>query len=144
MARAAGRHVRGVHPGALARLALLAAVSALLAAAWRAARRYRRYEVTGQSMLPALRHGDWVIVDTSAYRRTPPRPREVAMAMDPRNPARTLVKRVERVEPGGAVWLLGDNPPASTDSRTLAAFASRLLVGRVRWRYWPPPLGAIR
>ncbi len=90
-------------------------------------------------MLPALRPGDWVIVDSAAYRGRRPKPGEIAVALDPRDRSRTLVKRIAAVEPGGAARLLGDNPDASTDSRTLGAFPPSLLVGRVRWRYWPPP-----
>ena len=95
-------------------------------------------------MLPALRPGDWVIVDRYAYLRSGPRPGELALASDPRTPRRTLVKRVVRREPDGASWLLGDNADASTDSRTFGAFTAGALLGRVRWRYWPPPLGAVR
>lgn len=130
----------GRRAGLPLRLALLAAGSVLLALGGRrVARRFRRYEVTGESMLPALRPGDWVIVDSMAYRGRAPRAGEVALALDPRDPSRTLVKRVAGVEAGGATQLLGDNPDASTDSRTLGAFAPSLLAGRVRWRYWPPP-----
>ena len=95
-------------------------------------------------MEPALRPGDWVIVDASAYREASPRPGEIALALDPRDGARSLVKRVAAAGSGGGVRLLGDNPAASTDSRTLGAFPPSLLLGRVRWRYWPPPLGPVR
>jgi nickel-type superoxide dismutase maturation protease len=95
-------------------------------------------------MLPALRPGDWVIVDREAYREAGARRRQIALALDPRDEARTLVKRVAGVEARGGVRLLGDNPAASTDSRTLGAFPPALLLGRVRWRYWPPPVGAVR
>ena len=104
------------------------------------ARRYRRYEVAGASMLPALRPGDWVVVDRAARARAG----EIVLAGDPRDGERTMVKRVARRQPGGALWLLGDNRAASTDSRALGAFQPDLLLGRVRWRYWPPPLGAVR
>lgn len=95
-------------------------------------------------MLPALRPGDWVIVDGAAYRARAARRGEVALAADPRDAALTVVKRVAEVHSDGGVRLLGDNPSRSTDSRTLGAFAPALLQGRVRWRYWPPPLGAVR
>ena len=94
-------------------------------------------------MEPALRPGDWVIVDADAYREASPRRGEIALARDPRDPSRTLVKRVAAAASGG-VRLLGDRPEASTDSRTLGAFPPSLLLGRVRWRYWPPPAGAVR
>ena len=125
--------------------ALLAAAAVLVAgAALCLGRRYRRYAVSGASMLPALRPGDWVIVDREAYRVADARGGEIALALDPRDARRTLVKRVAGLDGAGAVRLLGDHAAASTDSRTLGAFPPALLLGRVRWRYWPPPLGRVR
>lgn len=115
------------------------------ALAWfvpRLAGRFTRYEIAGESMLPALRPGDWVIVDRRAWAYREPGEDEIALARDPRDPSRTLVKRIRACEPGGELWLLGDNARRSTDSRTLGAFSPEALLGRVRWRYWPPPLGA--
>ena len=104
-------------------------------------RRFTRYEIAGESMLPALRPRDWVIVDRLAWERSEPREGEIALVRDPRDPRRTLVKRIHVREPGGDLWLLGDNAAASTDSRTFGAFPPDALLGRVRWRYWPPPPG---
>jgi nickel-type superoxide dismutase maturation protease len=92
-----------------------------------------RFVVEGESMLPAYRAGDWLIVDTRVFRSRHPRVGEVVVARDPREPSRRLLKRVVRVEPGGAIWLEGDNPDASTDSRHFGAVTE--LVGLVRWRY---------
>ena len=112
----------------------------MAALAVRAARvRLVTYEVEGRSMLPALRPGDWVIVDRGGATS----PGTIVLAPDPREPQRTIAKRVAGIE-GGAAWLLGDNPPASTDSRTFGAVPLDELQGRVRWRYWPPPLGPVR
>ena len=126
------------------RVALGLGLGALAWVGLRLARRYVRYEIAGASMHPALRPGDWVIVDRRAYEGRPPRAGEVALARDPREGRRALVKRVARLEPDGRLWLLGDNAGASTDSRALGAFAAEALLGRVCWRYWPPPLGAVR
>jgi len=35
-------------------------------------------------------------------------------------------------------WMLGDNSPASYDSRFWGPVSEDLLIGKVRWRYWPP------
>lgn len=50
---------------------------------------------------------------------------------------RRIVKRVDHVDFHGALWLLGDNAEASTDSRTFGAVPREAIIGRVRWRYWP-------
>ncbi|HEX2172336.1 MAG TPA: nickel-type superoxide dismutase maturation protease, partial [Dehalococcoidia bacterium] len=99
-------------------------------------RRFRGYLITGESMLPAYADGDYVIVDLAAYRRRPPRLGEAVLARDPREPGRTLVKRVDRLDPDGRLWLLGDNPERSTDSRTFGPIPPDLVIGRVRWCYW--------
>lgn len=111
------------------------AVAATLAV--RAARRYRRFETSGRSMLPALEPGDWVLVDEFAYRGRLPRRGEIVVASDPREPGRDLVKRVSAVDLHGGVSLEGDNPDESTDSRQFGPVSASSVKGRVRWRYWP-------
>ncbi len=91
----------------------------------------------------ALREGDWVIVDEGAYRRRAPRVGDVVVAADPREPWRVVMKRVKRVEADGRLWLEGDNPAESTDSRVFGSVAASTVIGRVRWRYWPRP-GRVR
>ncbi len=88
-------------------------------------------------MSPALREGDFVVVDRKAFSGRMPRPGEVILATDPREPSRTLVKRVTWVDLHGQLWLEGDNPEGSTDSRQFGRVPSDALVGRVVFRYWP-------
>jgi nickel-type superoxide dismutase maturation protease len=102
-----------------------------------AARRYRRFEVSGNSMAPTLHPGDWLIVDESAYRGSLPRVGHVVIAADPREPARQLIKRVASVDLHGQVLLEGDNAAESTDSRHFGPVLASSVKGRVRWRYWP-------
>lgn len=101
-------------------------------------RRFVRYEVSGESMAPALLAGDYLVVDTRAYRRCLPRPGHVVVARDPRDPSRELVKRVRDVEPSGA-WIEGDSPASSTDSRVFGRVPLDNIAGRARLRYWPYP-----
>jgi type IV secretory pathway protease TraF len=61
---------------------------------------------------------------------------DVVAVVDPRTPARTLVKRVAESGPGG-VTVLGDNPPASTDSRQLGPLPVAAVRGRALYRYFP-------
>lgn len=102
-------------------------------------RRFSRYEVAGESMLPTLRPGDFLIVDRSAYVHAGPAPGHIAIAADPRVPENDLVKRITGVRAAdGSAWLEGDNPPYSTDSRTFGWVPRDSLRGRARFRYWPP------
>src|SRR4051812_26458912 len=95
----------------------------------------RRVLVAGPSMAPSARHGDQLLVDVRAVRR-PPRPGDVVIVRLPDRPL--SVKRVIRVQPDG-VWLEGDNPFGSTDSRDLGAVPADDVVGRVLVRLWPRP-----
>jgi len=104
---------------------------ALLAVA--AARRWLDVvEVRGRSMSPALRPGDRLLVA-----RARPRPGDVVLAADPRDPRRELIKRVGRIDPAG-LHLHGDNPAASTDARTFGPVPAEAVVWRGLMRYWPP------
>jgi nickel-type superoxide dismutase maturation protease len=101
--------------------------------------RFMRYRVVGPSMVPALADGDWVIADKRAYRRHEPAAGDIVAARDPRDLARVLVKRVIRAERDGRLWIEGDNPAESTDSRTFGPIAPRLITAKVVFRYWPRP-----
>lgn len=96
------------------------------------ARRFRRIEITGESMAPALEPGDRVVV----VRAGRPRTGDIVACVDPRDPNRTMVKRVVAgVGPGYTV--LGDNSDASTDSRHFGPIDADLIIGRLIFRYWP-------
>lgn len=101
------------------------------------ARRFERFEVTGESMVPALIPGDFVLVDRHAYHGRVPRRGDVVVSRDPRMEGRLLVKRVARVDLHDMVWLEGDNGEASTDSRAFGPVPLDHIEGRVVFRYWP-------
>lgn len=98
--------------------------------------------VSGRSMAPTLEPGDRVLVDRWTYERRPPRPGEVVLVEAPDR--RLMIKRVARPPgslapaPAPRVWLLGDNPGESEDSRLFGPVDRRRIRGRVVWRYWPP------
>ncbi|WP_269321656.1 S24/S26 family peptidase [Saccharothrix sp. NRRL B-16314] len=87
--------------------------------------------VVGPSMVPTLRTGDVVLVRYG----TAPRPNDLVLVRWPARPAQLSVKRAVRRD--GEGWHVeGDNPFASTDSRTLGPAE---VVGVVRFRLWPRP-----
>ena len=96
----------------------------------------RRVAVQGDSMRPGLEAGDRRLV--VGFPRPRPRPGDVVAVVDPRDGARVMVKRVASVDSGdGRVTVVGDNPDASTDSRTFGPVDPRLVLGRVIYRYLP-------
>ena len=107
----------------------LVAVVAVAVARWRP---LRRVEVVGDSMLPALRPGDRLLV----VRPAPLRPGDVVAVVDPRLASRTMVKRLAARGSEG-VTVLGDNAGASTDSRQLGPLAPSAIRGRAFYRYFP-------
>ncbi len=95
--------------------------------------RLRRVVVNGDSMRPGLEPGDRLLVVGFLKVRAG----DVVAVVDPRDGERVLVKRVESVDPTGSLTVLGDNPAASTDSRTFGAVDPALVLGRAVYRYWP-------
>jgi nickel-type superoxide dismutase maturation protease len=95
----------------------------------------RAVEVRGDSMLPALRPGDWLLVRTGARIV----PGSVVVARHPHEDL-LIVKRAARRDPGGW-WLESDNQRAAgrQDSWDFGAVPEDLIVGRVVLRYWPRP-----
>ena len=96
-------------------------------------------EVRGGSMEPALLPGDRLLVESHTYQGRAPRPGEVVLAADPRQPDRELIKRVASIdEATSSAELRGDAPEASTDSRAFGAVPLSMIRWRALFRYWPP------
>jgi signal peptidase I len=96
------------------------------------------WTVAGGSMEPTLSSGDRVWIDVWTLRHRPPRVGEIVLLDGPGGQA--LVKRVARPPAGvgpGSVWVLGDAPAVSRDSRQFGAVPSTAVRGRVAWRFWP-------
>jgi type IV secretory pathway protease TraF len=103
-----------------------------------------RVEIAGGSMAPGLVPGDWAIATrTRRLRRG-----DVVVFEHPARARVDLVKRVaavsgDRAGPGrrlgpGELFVAGDRPEASTDSRAFGPVRERSVSGRVRLIYWPP------
>jgi nickel-type superoxide dismutase maturation protease len=92
-----------------------------------------RVVVEGGSMRPALEPGDRLLL----VRRRTYRPGAVVAVPDPRD-GRLLVKRVAGVAPDGRLVVAGDDPAASTDSRTFGPVPRSSVRGQAVHRYAPP------
>lgn len=109
--------------------------------------------VKGDSMEPALRDGDRVVVRIALSPRSAPPTGTIVVFSGPRD--EMLVKRVARDPLSGSgtipdaalapdsplestFLVLGDNAPRSEDSRAFGRVPLHRLRGRVVWRYWPP------
>lgn len=121
----------------------LAGVGAL---ALRAARPFR-VEVSGSSMEPTLRSGDWLVATRSGRVER----NSVVVLTHPRGTL-DLVKRVAAI-PGDTIdgvrlgpdeyLVVGDDPAASTDGRDFGSVTREAIQGVVRFRYHPRP-GLVR
>ena len=93
--------------------------------------------VTGDSMRPALRPGDRLLV---AYGRRPS-PGSVVVARFPDGAVvvkRAIQRRTTRTGSPGW-WLLSDNPDAGVDSRHRGVIADDDILAVVLARVWPTP-----
>ena len=88
--------------------------------------------VSGHSMEPALRAGDWVFVIPFSV----PRVGDVVVLRNPRERDELMLKRVERVD-DDSVLVSGDNANDSLDSRHFGLVARADIVGRAALRYAP-------
>ena len=83
-------------------------------------------------MQPTLEPGDRVLVRRLGRKGQKPAPslESVVVTWHPQRSKLRLIKRLKSVEETG-LWLLGDNPAESTDSRQLGAIPTSLLIGEV-------------
>lgn len=94
----------------------------------------RRYvRVINESMIPTLYPGDVVILNEGAYRRQPPQPDDIVVALHPEWAQPKLIKRVQHVHDDGRFFLISDNAtlPESRDSRFYGPFAIDSIIGKI-------------
>jgi nickel-type superoxide dismutase maturation protease len=125
-----GRQARRRVPTPSATGVGLAGVAAL-AVAW-AVVRPRRVVVEGRSMEPTLAPGDRLLV----VRARSLHAGDVVAVRDPAEARRVLVKRISAVLEDEIV-VRGDNPGASTDSRSFGPVPAGAVLGRVVRCYAP-------
>jgi phage repressor protein C with HTH and peptisase S24 domain len=96
-------------------------------------RRFARVAVSGHSMEPGLRDGDWLLVDRKKHEFVTS---DVVVARDPRNADRLIVKRVAEVGADLRLLLSSDHP-AHFDE-IIGPVEPVDVLGRATLRYWPP------
>jgi nickel-type superoxide dismutase maturation protease len=94
--------------------------------------RPRRVVVEGASMEPTLAPGDRVLVVRARRLHV----HDVVAVRDPRDPGRVLVKRIV-ADLEDEIVVRGDNPAASTDSRSFGPVPTTAVIGRVVRCYAP-------
>ena len=123
----------------------LAVVGAVGVLAWRRLRPFT-VAVEGESMLPRLAPGDWLIALAGAR----PKRGSIVVLEHPLRPGFEMVKRVDHL-PGDAIpghdphrlgpdeyWLTGTNARHSTDSSAFGPIAARQLRGVAVFRFRRP------
>ncbi len=94
-------------------------------------RRFTRVAVSGHSMEPTLRDGDWLIVD----RRARPAQGDIVVAWDPRAGDRLIVKRVRAIDTDQMLELHSDHPAHADE--VIGRASGSAIVGRAAFRYRP-------
>lgn len=92
---------------------------------------YQEYRVEGDSMLPSLKDGDKVLVRPPKHLQSG----DIVVANHPfRNT--TIIKRIREISTSGKLFLRGDNPDESTDSRTFGEIDRKEVLGKAicRWK----------
>jgi nickel-type superoxide dismutase maturation protease len=80
-----------------------------------------------------------LVVARAVDAKTSLRAGDVVVARRPDRPGLQIIKRIHSIDTAGTIFLVGDNPSASTDSREFGTVSREQIVARVRWRYWPLP-----
>ena len=111
----------------------------------------------GPSMLPTInKAGDLVLSEHVTFLFRDPKIGDVVLCKSPKDPKQIVCKRVvgmpfdmvrttkgkngppvEVIVPRGHIWIEGDNPKNSTDSRYYGPVPQALIRGRVMMKIWP-------
>ena len=92
--------------------------------------RRKLFQVEGDSMLPSLQPRQRLIVKPLAQEASAPENGSVVVCRHPNDAALVITKRVWRSQ-GQLLYLRGDNPVASTDSRHFGLVPMECVIGVV-------------
>jgi signal peptidase I len=137
------------------------------------------HKVSGSSMFPNFKNGDYIITDKITYRFSEPKRGDIVVFKNPKDETQDFIKRIlavpgDRIKvQGGKIVLngaelnepylnnittnpgsflregvdftvepghyitIGDNRPASSDSREWGQITREEIIGKVFFRYWP-------
>jgi len=87
---------------------------------------FEEYRVEGDSMLPTLKDGDRVMVQSIESYQTG----DVVVAKHPFRHT-PIIKRIAKISTGGKFFLAGDNPDESKDSRSFGEIQVKDILGKV-------------
>lgn len=137
------------------------------------------HKVSGSSMFPNFKNGDYIITDKISYRLSDPKRGDIVVFKNPKDETQDFIKRIlgvpgdrikvqsgkiflngieleepylnnivtnpgsflregeEKTVEAGHYITIGDNRPASSDSREWGQITREEIIGRVFFRYWP-------
>jgi len=88
-----------------------------------------KYQISGNSMTPALKNGQTIIVNRLSYLFNDPKKEDIIALKDPRD-GKILIKRITKIA-GREIFVQGDNKKASTDSRVFGMIDHNDIIGKV-------------
>lgn len=81
-------------------------------------------------MSPTLHDGDWILVEDGYYASNEPARGDLVLTKHPHQPELVMAKRISNID-DEQIFLLGDNPPHSTDSRHFGWVHREKLLAKV-------------
>jgi nickel-type superoxide dismutase maturation protease len=92
--------------------------------------RRKGFLVEGDSMLPTLKDGDAVLINSSEAVAAG----DIILARHPFKKSVRILKRLKEFDEKGDLFVTGDNASESSDSRVFGAIPSKDLIGKVTCR----------
>lgn len=89
-----------------------------------------KFQIKGNSMVPAFKEGDAVLINRLSYLLSKPRIGDIVVLKK----ERYIIKRIAKINPsadGDKFFVVGDNKKESTDSRSFGWISKREIAGKV-------------